>query len=73
MSEEPLMALLKGCPEEGKVFRHRSGHEYEVVGCCIDEGTLSPHVLYRGKKDGKVVWSRPLAEWVDKFEEVTHR
>lgn len=52
--------------EFNQPVRHsRTGNMYETLGLVLQEATLVPCVIYSA--DG-VHWSRPLDEFLDKFE-----
>lgn len=57
--------------DTGTRWRHRNGGEYTVIGVGRIEADLSPVVVYRDHKLGRV-WVRPLAEFEDgRFEQVS--
>lgn len=68
MSEEAdkIKAIAQSTegPQPYEIWRHwKSRGLYAIDARAIDEATLTPVVIYRSLKD-KVVWSRPLADFV---------
>ncbi len=50
----------------GSKWRHHEGHDFKLLGCCLMESTLEPHVVYKRWEDGSDYgpwWCRPLSEW----------
>lgn len=51
----------------GKVRHVRTGNVYEVLGMVLQESTLEACVVYA---EDWVNWSRPLGEFLERFEVV---
>jgi hypothetical protein len=63
-----LSALRASGVREGALWRHRrTGWHYAVVCLCVVEAGCVPAVAYRGLADDRMVWVRPLAEFLDRF------
>lgn len=50
--------------DTGTRWRHRKGGEYTVIGVGRIEADLSPVIVYRDDKLGRV-WVRPVGEFED--------
>lgn len=69
-SEEELALMLSLCPADNSRWTHKvSGKQYRVHGQIIIEAALVPGVIY-GMDYSRILWVRPLAEFMEKFEEV---
>lgn len=66
-----LLEIQARCPPEASLWRHKSsGSVYRVQGSAIREADFVPPVLYRrAVVDQMPTWSRPLADFLDRFEE----
>lgn len=56
--------------EEGSRWRHRgNGHYYKIVTLGLSEADSEKVVVYKADVS-KIVWVRPEAEFLEKFERV---
>ena len=67
-TKDELLVLLDKCPQIINWYRHKkSGAEVITWGRAIIEATGEPAVIYA---HGNIMWVRPLAEFLAKFERV---
>lgn len=50
----------------GDMYRHFKGNIYEILGVAVHTETLENLVIYASLKDSKVIWARPLSNFLDK-------
>lgn len=65
-NDAKIQAVAKSTegPQPYEIYRHyKTRGLYAIDARAIEEATLTPVVIYRSLQD-KVVWSRPLADFV---------
>ena len=68
-NHQPLPPFPPGSPRRGEVWHHiRTGRPYQIVTLAYDEATLDHCVIYQTHWGEGFAWSRPLAEFAQKFE-----
>lgn len=54
--------------EVGATYRHFKGHKYKVLMVARDSSTLEDMVVYQNICDDKLIWVRPLNEFMSKVD-----
>lgn len=52
----------------GAVYEHYKCLRYTVVAVALQEDTSEPCVIYRAEYGEHLVWSRPLASWLERVD-----
>jgi hypothetical protein len=65
---KPLPPIPADAPKLRQSWRHKAtGNIYASFGVAYEEATLE-HVVIYTRGDIRVLWTRPLAEFMEKFE-----
>lgn len=56
--------------QSGGIYAHYKNPDehYAILGVSLDVNTLEPVVMYGELSGVEVVWTRPLAQWLEKVE-----
>jgi len=52
----------------GARYMHYKELTYRVIALALNEENAEPCVIYQAEYGGDIVWSRPVADWVEKVE-----
>lgn len=48
----------------GSQYRHYKNRLYTVITIALDEETLEPNVIYQAEYGKKLIWIRPISDWL---------
>ena len=68
VSEAELAAALREAAKlvtVGGRYQHYRQGTYAVRGLALDEKTLEPQVIYQAEYGSRVIFTRPLASWLE--------
>lgn len=70
-TQETLAVRLEEAKQKvavGSQYRHYKDRLYTVLTIGLNEETLEPCVVYQAEYGEKLIWIRPISDWLKKVE-----
>lgn len=70
-TDQDLSDVLAGMKKQvsiGSIYEHYKKKTYKVLDIALLEATLEPYVIYQAQYGNRVVFIRPVREWIEQLE-----